>query len=538
MSYIKQFFIVLVFYVVLIDSTEASNPGIIPQPHYLHQTHGIFHLNSKTHYHTDTALSSHAETYLQSHLKKCAGYTLKKSKTPFTHKLSFHYAPQKIKHLEGYHLSIQNKQILIEAKDIPGFFYGVITLMQLMEPAIWQSGGKKHPNWNLPTCIVRDYPRYHWRGLMLDCSRNFFSTAYIKKFIDRMAQYKLNRFHWHLTDDEGWRIEIKHYPLLTKIGARRGPGTHLPFSMFPAMRGSKHRVESGYYTQKEIREIVTYAKMRSIEIVPEIDMPGHAKAAVTAYPSLLQDPHDTSHYRSIQKIRHNTINPGIESTYLFMKNVMAEVSALFPFSYIHLGGDEVPKGAWSNSPAVQKLMRREGLRGKRDVENYFFSRMDKILARYGKKMIAWQEVFSDKAVLRKSAVLMAWKNPKSGFRAIREGRNTIMAPVQYLYFDQQYVRSKKEWGHTWSTPVSTQKVYRFNPKNSHYLKGVHACLWSETLLNEKIADYLAWPRVLALSELAWTEEKQKNWQKFKARVLTKGFERLKRQKIHYRPIIH
>ena len=194
---------------------------------------------------------------------------------------------------------------------------------------------------------------------MLDSSRNFFSTTYVKKFIDRMAQHKLNRFHWHLTDDEGWRIEIKKYPLLTKVGATRGPGTKLPFSTYPAMRGSKKKRQSGYYTQKQIREIVAYAKARSVEILPEIDMPGHAKAAIVSYPKLLQDPKDKSNYRSVQKVSNNTVNPGMESTYVFIDNVITELSRLFPFGYIHLGGDEVPKGAWKKSPAVAKLMQKK-----------------------------------------------------------------------------------------------------------------------------------------------------------------------------------
>ena len=350
-----------------------------------------------------------------------------------------------------------------------------------------------------------------------------------------MAQQKLNRFHWHLTDDEGWRIEIKKYPLLTKVGAKRGPGTELPFSTFPAMRGPKNRVQSGYYTQNDIREIVAYASARSIEILPEIDMPGHSKAAITAYPKLLQDPKDKSRYRSVQRVGNNTINPGMESTYIFLDNVIAEVSRLFPFAYIHLGGDEVPKGAWSGSPAVKELMRKKGLKHTREVQNYFFGRMDRILTKHGKKMITWQEVLSGKPRLRRSDIFMAWKSPKAGFKIIKKHRNTIMAPVQYLYFDQQYVRSKKEPGHTWSVPVSTKKTYSFNPGNSHYLKGVQACLWSETLLNENIADYLAWPRTFALSEVAWTEQKRRNWKDFRKRVKNRGLKRLQAQGIHYRP---
>jgi hexosaminidase len=303
------------------------------------------------------------------------------------------------------------------------------------------------------------------------------------------------------------------------------------------MRGTKNKRQSGYYTQEQIKEIVAYAKARSIEILPEIDMPGHAKAAIVAYPKLLQDPKDKSYYLSVQKVSNNTINPGIESTYIFLENIISEVSELFPFGYIHLGGDEIPKGAWQKSPAVHKLMRKKGLNNTKEVQNYFFTRLDKILAKHDRKMIAWQEVIDGKPNLRKENILMAWKSSKAGSDMIKKRLNVIMAPVQYLYFDQQYTRSKKEPGHTWSTPVSTQKTYSFNVNNSPYIRGVQACLWSETLLTEKIADYLAWPRTFALAELAWTEQKSRNWKEFQQRASTEGLERLKAQGISFRPVV-
>ena len=524
---------------ILVPSLLAAGNDIdviIPKPQKRIKGHGTFHLNRETLYLSDSSLARNAIHYLQEHLKRNAGYVLQQGRSPAPNSIRFRYDPKKIRRSEAYILNIGKERITIEARDKAGFFYAVISLMQLIDPAIWsERTHKKQQNWAIPSCIIEDYPRYRWRGMMLDVSRNFFSKAYVKKFIDRMAQQKLNRFHWHLTDDEGWRIEIKRYPLLTKIGSKRGPGTKLPFSVYPAMRGPKNRVQTGYYTQNDIREIVAYAKARSIEILPEIDMPGHAKAAVTAYPELLQDSKDKSRYRSVQKVSNNTINPGMESSYTFLNNVLSEVAGLFPFGYIHLGGDEVPKGAWSRSPAVKELMQKKGLKNRREVQNYFFTRMDRILARHHRKMIAWQEVLLGKPKLRQSDIFMAWKSPKAGFKAIKKHRNVIMAPVQYLYFDQQYVRSQKEPGHAWSAPVSTYKTYSFNPGHSPYLKGVHACLWSETMLNEKIADYLAWPRTFALAEVAWTGQKHRQWKEFEKRVSKWGVERLKVQGIHYRP---
>lgn len=521
---------------ILLSAGKSVNV-IIPKPQKVLQGKGIFLLTKQSTYLSDTSLSKNAIAYLQGHLKHSAGYLLQKSSSSKANSIRFHYDPKMIKKPEAYRLHIEKNKISIKARDKAGFFYAVVSLMQLMDPAIWRGSGKREKSWSLPSCTIEDYPRYQWRGMMLDTSRNFFSKAYVKKFIDRMAQHKLNRFHWHLTDDEGWRLEIKRYPFLTKVGARRGPGTKLPFSTYPAIRGPKNKIESGYYTQKDVKEIVAYAKARAIEILPEIDIPGHAKAAIVAYPKLLEDPKDKSRYRSVQKVSNNTINPGMESSYVFLDNVIAEVSGLFPFGYIHLGGDEVPKGAWKKSPAVQQLMQKKGLKNTKEVQHYFFTRLDKILAKHQRKMIAWQEVMQGKAKLRQNDIFMAWKSKNAGNKLIKQHRNVIMAPVQYLYFDQQYSRSKKEPGHTWSTPVSTQKTYAFNSGNASYLRGVEACLWTETARNEKIADYLAWPRTLALAEVAWTGEKKRKWKEFQKRASAEGLKRLKVQGVHYRAVV-
>ena len=540
-SKLSTFFLLLFVLIMLPPHLFGQNSinVIIPKPQKNFPGKGKFLLAKQTRYFSNTDLSQNAIAYLQKHLKQNAKYLLRKVKVSKNKGIHFYYNPEKIKKSEGYRLHIEKEKIMIEARDKAGFFYAVVSLMQLMDPSIWEQSvsDRVKKSWSIPSCTIEDHPRFKWRGMMLDASRNFFSTEYVKKFIDRMAQHKLNRFHWHLTDDEGWRIEIKQYPLLTKTGARRGPGTKLPFSTYPAMRGPKNKVQSGYYTQDEIREIVVYAKARSIEILPEIDMPGHAKAAIVSYPKLLQDTKDKGHYRSVQKVSNNTINPGMESSYIFLENVISEVSGLFPFAYIHLGGDEVPKGAWKKSPAVHKLMKKEGLKNAKEVQNYFFARLDNILAKKKRKMVAWEEVMQGKTRLRQSDMIMAWKSQKAGIKIAKQRRNVIMAPVQYLYFDQQYIRSKKEPGHTWSTPVSTQKTYAFKPGNSSYIRGVQACLWSETLLNEKIADYLAWPRILALSEVAWTGQKKRKWKEFQKRASKEGLERLKVQGIHYRDVV-
>ena len=511
--------------------------SLIPKPQKLQKRNGTFFISKSTTYSTDTPFSNNALTYLQSHLKHNAGYTLKKKSSMLRNAIAFHYKKD-TPHAEGYTLRITKEYIDITAKDRAGFFYAVVSLMQTMHPQIWAQHTKHAFKrlWEIPVLSIEDYPQFAWRGMMLDTSRNFFSVQYIKKFIDRMAQHKLNRFHWHLSDDEGWRMESTHYPLLTQVGASRGPGTKLPFSTYPTMRGKTNKVQKGYYSQKEMRNIVAYAKARSIEILPEIDMPAHAKAALVSYPLLLTDPKDKSLYRSVQKVQNNTINPALESTYVFIDNIIAELTDIFPFTYIHIGGDEVPKGAWQKSPAVKKLMKRKNLKNLRAVQNYFFARVDTILAKYHRNLIGWQEVLKGKTNIRKGAIFMAWKSSTSAKKIIKQQRQVIMSPVQYLYFDQKYRKNKTELGRSWSSPVSTKKAYALPTPHSSYLQGLHACLWTEIVLNEKIADYLTWPRALALAERAWTKPTQCAWQDFHTRLSHGGLQRLDIQGIHYRKL--
>ena len=356
-----------------------------------------------------------------------------------------------------------------------------------------------------------------------------------------MAQHKLNLFHWHLSDDEGWRIEIRRYPRLTDVGSKRGPGTALPFSFYPTMRGPKDKKQEGYYSQDDIKEIVAYAAERSVNVLPEIDIPGHSKAAVTAYPELLQDPADTSRYTSVQKVSNNTIDPGLSSSYIFLNNIINEMTQLFSFEYIHLGGDEIPKGAWEKSPAVIALMQKEHLKNTRDVEAYFFTRMDQILAKHDRKMIAWQEVKNDNNRLRPETIIMAWRSDGTGKKAAQEHHRVVMSPAQYLYFDQQYIKDKNEFGHTWAGPTDTEDAYSYDPTrgmsndDAAFVLGVHGCLWSERALTEEIADYLAWPRMLSLAEIGWSPQNERKWDEFKIRAFGAGLKRLQYQDISYRP---
>ncbi len=520
---------------------ETNSNVIIPKPQTFQLLEGRFIITTQTRYATTTPLASNAIEYLQQQLRLNADFTIKT--TQASDQNTIYFKRNNTLENEAYTLHITTQKILIEANSQSGFFYATVSLMQLMDARIWALQKSENPqkSWTVPACYIEDSPRFRWRGMMLDSSRNFFTVAYVKKFIDRMAQHKLNVFHWHLSDDEGWRIEIKKYPLLTQVGSRRGPGTELPFSLYPAMRGAKDKMQEGYYTQDEIREIVAYAATRSVNILPEIDVPAHAKAAVTAYPELLQDPNDKSRYTSVQKVTNNTMDAGLESTYLFLEDVIKEVTLLFPFEYIHLGGDEIPKGAWKKSPAVARLMQKKHLKDTKEVEAYFFTEMDKVLAKHNRKMIAWQEVRKHNNTLREDTVIMAWRGDGAGIKAAKNSHKVIMSPAQQLYFDQQYIRDKNEPGHTWAGPTDTKEAYSYEPitkefstKETHFILGVHGCLWSETALTEEIADYLAWPRIFALSEIAWSSPQQRHWNDFKGRAFAKGLKRLESQKVNYR----
>ena len=529
----KTFFSLFIMSLYFSTFLYADANTIIPQPYLYEARQGNFTLTPKSRYLSTTPLSDNAIEYLQEHLST----PLKQSREKQTTSILFLY--NQTRSSESYTLLITDKKITIEASDSSGFFYAVISLMQLMDAQIWSANNQEVQTWSIPAVYIKDHPQFAWRGMMLDVARTFYSVDYVKKFIDRMAQLKLNRFHWHLSDDEGWRIEIKHYPLLTQVGGSRGPGTLLPFSTFPTMKGSKTTVQKGYYSQKEIKEVVAYAAKRSIQILPEIDVPAHSKAAVTSYPLLLQDANDTSHYTSVQKVSNNTIDAGLESSYTFLEHVVGELATLFPFEYIHLGGDEIPKGAWKASPSVQKLMKEKGLKSTKAVQGYFFTRADSILKKHHKKLVAWQEILGYGATLRDETIVMSWRDNGAEKRALNAGKKVVASSAKFLYFDQQYRKAKNELGHTWAGPTDTKEMYNYKiplkkAASKQNFLGIHGCLWSERAPNENIADYLTWPRLFGLSEVAWSHPTKRTWTHFKQRVIQKGFKRLDAQNINYR----
>ena len=484
--------------------------ALTPQAKKIDYYEGFFVLDSKTVLNSTTPLSTNAISYLQEHLLKHSNYQLKIKNTNANNSIVFEV--DKTLDEEEYSLKVSSHKILIQASQSAGFFYGMISLMQFTSDNIWSITPPKEfiKEWSFPLVSIEDSPRFKWRGVLLDSARNFFTKEYIKLFIDRLAQYKINVFHWHLSDDEAWRLEIREYPRLTQ--------------------------DSSFYTQEDIREIVAYAEARHVEIIPEIDVPAHSKAAVVAYPELLQDPKDKSKYKSVQHFKKNTIDAGLESSYIFYENIIKELSELFPSKYIHIGGDEIPKGAWSKSPSVKKLMKRHNYTKITEVKRHFIREVEKILKRHNKILIGWEEVLND--LVQKDSMIISWKSSRAGRKAAKQKRFSIMSPSDVLYLDAVQSKEKGELGVKWAGINNIKDIYMYKPltkltkKESKYIYGIQACLWSEKLFTQEITDYMAWPRLLAFSELAWTVKK-KNWNEFEKRVELQK-KKLAVQKINYR----
>jgi len=390
---------------------------------------------------------------------------------------------------EGYQLKINRNDISIEASSGEGIFYGIQTLIQLMEL------NRHENNIVLPTCKINDSPSFKHRGMLLDCCRHFFDKKVIKKYIDLLSQYKMNKLHWHLTEDQGWRIAIDKYPKLTSIGSQRKDSS-----------GSY----GGYYTKEDIKEIVYYAKNKHIEVIPEIEFPGHSQAAIAAYPQLscTGKPIDVATEWGVFK---DIYCAGNDSVFTFMEDVLGEVIELFPSSFIHIGGDEAPKTRWENCPKCQKRMLEENLKDEHELQSYFIKRIEKYLNSRGKTLIGWDEILE--GGLAKNAVVQSWRGMNGGIEAAKHGNKVIMSPTSHAYFDYS-IKS-----------TDMKQVYHFDPIpteldsiQKQLVLGGECNLWSEHIPNEKKLDEMVFPRMLAMSEVLWSYPKERNYDNFLARA--------------------
>jgi hexosaminidase len=441
-------------------------------------------------------------------------------------------------HQEGYHLWMGKKGVVIRANEPAGLFYGVQTLMQLLPKEIESKTAVTHVSWTAPCVDITDYPRFKWRGLMFDVSRHFFTKAEVKQYIDAMVRYKFNLLHMHLTDDEGWRIEIKSLPRLTTVGAYNVKRVG-QFGNFSAPKPDEPRTYGGFYTQEDIKELVQYAKERFVNILPEIDVPGHSLAAVVAYPELSATAGaDKYQVRSGERMTaDNTLNPSSEKTYAFLDKVVGEVAQLFPFPYIHMGGDECNKSFWAKSDSVTALMQREHLKTYEEVQSYFEKRVEKIVESKGKKFMGWDEILE--GGLAPDATVMSWRSIKGGIEAAKLGHEVVMSPVDYAYLDYMQSDAVNEV-HVYAT-LRLNKTYQFNPVpdsvDAKFILGAQANLWTEQVSNLRQAEYMTWPRGFAIAEDTWSPQAKKNWNTFYPRV-EKQFPRFNEAEIKYAPSMY
>jgi hexosaminidase len=456
---------------------------------------------------------------------------------------------------EGYRLKVSANGITITAPDPAGIFYGVQTLLQLLPKYVEEHAVRKSViDWFVPIVTIEDHPRFGWRGLMLDVSRHFFTVAQVKEYIDQMVKYKFNMLHLHLTDDQGWRIQINSLPKLTEVGAWRVDKTGT-FGRFSPPLADEPRSYGGFYTHEDIKELVRYAGERFVNILPEIDIPGHSLAAIASYPELSCTPGTYSVNSGEQFMiwpgggQHfygtldNTLCPANEKVYEFIDKVITEVAELFPFGYIHMGGDETARNFWEKSEPIKSLMQKENLKNLDEVQSYFVKRVEKIINSKGKKMIGWDEILD--GGLAPNAAVMSWRGMKGGIEAAKQGHEVVMSPTDFAYID--YMQGDAVIEPPVYATLRLKKAYQFEPLpegvNPALIKGGQANLWTEQVYNMRHAQYMTWPRGFAIAEVLWSPKstgtggEKRNWNDFVSRVES-HLERLDVAEVNYAPSMY
>lgn len=527
---LKKWILVLLISVPMMLS--AQNPVIIPQPVSLQLTAGNFIIDGQTsvNFNKDDAALQQAALFFRTAIYDISGI-----------KLPFHAGIKKIIELkfisdaslgdEGYLLHITPAGIQISANKKAGIIYGMQSLFQTL-PAI-----RTNAALSIPCMDIKDYPRFKWRGMHLDVSRHFFGPEFVKEYINLLASYKMNTFHWHLVDDQGWRLEIKKYPLLTQVGAWRVDETDKVWGDRPQAKQGQAATYGGYYTQEQVKEIIKYAADRNVTIVPEIEMPGHVASAIAAYPALCctqqpQLPLTGGNYTNMS----SNYCAGNDSVFLFLQDVLTEVINLFPSKYIHIGGDEVDKEPWKKCPRCQARIKAEGLKNEEELQSYFVKRMEKFIISKGRKMIGWDEILE--GGLAPEATVMSWRGEAGGIQAAKMGHDVVMTPGSPLYFDNYQAGPEGE-------PLAIggmntlKKVYDYDPvpkeldaTQAKYILGAQANIWAEFITTPAHVEYMLLPRMLALAEVDWSPKEKRNWQNFNERLQT-HFRKFEQRGINY-----
>ncbi len=541
----KNPILILLFFVGLSCATkphELPNPvsdyHIIPQPVFMEMLKGRFLVNSKTAVAATNNLEKEGRylaDLLSQNLNTSIAFQSGSSAAAIQLKLD-----TSILEDEGYTVSVTSQKIIVAGKTAKGVFYGIQTLRQLLPTAKVST-----KNFTIPAVKIQDYPRFSYRGMHLDVGRHIFPLDFIKKYIDLIAMHKMNTFHWHLTEDQGWRIEIKKYPKLTEIGSKRY-GTIK--GRFHKEAGNDETEYGGFYTQEEIMEVVKYAKERHVSIIPEIELPGHASAAIASYPFLSCFPNEPTFVTNnmgskagklaqangTPKIVQETWGvfddvfcAGNEKTFEFLENVLNEVIPLFPSEYIHIGGDECPKSNWKRCSNCQKRIQENQLADEHELQSYFIQRIEKYLNAKGKKIIGWDEILE--GGLAPNATVMSWRGEKGGIEAAKQHHDVIMTPGTHCYFDKYQVDTKDQAKEPLAIGgfLSIEKVYNYNPipdelapDEKKYVLGAQGNVWTEYMKTTDYVEYMILPRMTALSEAVWSPFETKNWNGFKARLNT------------------
>ena len=503
---------------VSIRASYNQGINIIPKPQSLTEGKGFFRLNKNTIFTAPDADAQKVAEFIATRINRSTGLDLKVNNQESVSKntISLIIDSSIETNEEGYTLDVTTENVIVKAKTAQGLFYGLQTFLQLLPAEIESQSVVSNTAWVIPCVNIKDEPRFGYRGIMLDPCRHFMSVDDVKKHLDVLSLFKINRMHWHLTDDQGWRIEIKQYPKLTEIGSKRIEGEGFEYG--------------GYYTQEEVKEIVRYAADRFITIIPEIELPGHEMAAIAAYPELsckgeLLPP------RIIWGVEDIVLCAGKESTFEFFENVFKEIIELFPSEYIHIGGDECPKSEWKVCPLCQKRIREEGLTAKdgysteERLQSYFVQRMEKVLAKYGKKIIGWDEILE--GGLAPTATVMSWRGEQGGIAAAGMDHDVIMTPQNDGMYLDRYEGDYKINPVTIGGKATIEDVYKYNPTpdtlveidKAHFIKGVQCNTWSEYMYTNDLREYRIFPRILALAELAWTEFDLKDYKDFERRIV-------------------
>lgn len=490
-----------------------TNSVIIPQPNFQQINDGYFVLSSTTQLVADETFDFSVD-FLKQFVEQ--GSAIRFSEIASNSKIIFQL-DQTISSEEGYKLDISKNQITVLAKTDAGAFYAVQSLRQLLPEGL-ENQSFKDDKIYLKVQHIEDAPRFAYRGMHLDVGRHFFSVEFIKKYMDMLALLKMNTFHWHLTEDQGWRIEIKKYPKLQSVAAWRDETLIGHYNDMPhRFDGTKY---GGFYTQEEVKEIVAYAKSRHITVIPEIEMPGHSQAAIAAYPHL----GCTGENPRVAKLWGVFVDIYCpkEETFAFLEDVLDEVLELFPSEYIHIGGDEAPKTRWKNCDSCQALIKKEGLKDEHELQSYFITRMEKYLNGKGRQIIGWDEILE--GGLATNATVMSWRGVEGAVAAAKQGHKVIMTPTSHCYFDYYQSDNDRE-------PLAIggllplEKVYHFNPipdgltaTEAQFVMGAQGNVWTEYMKNEQQVEYMAFPRAVALSEVLWTSERNKNYTDFVNRL--------------------